>query len=679
MSPGKTVDHGQSAPAPQKSSQVATLGEFPFSLSEVELRRRTDEAIGRAQGKLDKLLDSKEPPTVENLLNPLNLLLAEVSDMSGHGDLLIDVHPEEGMRTAGRHLSEAANRFLNAYRLNDGAYRALKNIPLKDADATTRFALQKMLREMRRAGVELDKAGRERILAITNELDQVSNQFAENIANAERFIEVNSPGELKGVPPDYLASHPPNPDGKIKITTSYPDLRPVMGQCADQNTRQRLWLEFIRRAFPENVPVLERLLSLRHELARSLGYPTYAAYAIEDKMLRTPEDARKFLERLGAVLKPPTERELQRLLERKRRDYHSASHLENWDLASTPVSGYYVERIRTEEYGVDTKLLSAYLPYVQVRDGLFKLCSELFGITIFRNTSADVWHPTVEVYDVVRGTVPLGRFFLDLVPREGKYDHARTSVVRVGLSDLQLPQGALTCNFLAPNVPVDKVRMQYDDVIVFFHEFGHLLHVLFSGHGRWLYNSMFFAEFDFIEAPSQLFEEWARDPATLGRFARNPDTGEAVPASLLERLEAAQRVGRPTARLQSVGFSMAAIEMHDRDPKGMDIAATMKEAYSRYFPIPLEADYFPGSWGHVIDYGAFFYTYSWSLVIARDLLRPFLERKSLTDPEIAERYVTEILAPGSTRPAAELIRKYLGRDFDFAAFEQWVSDEHAAR
>ncbi|EQD41536.1 Peptidase M3A and M3B, thimet/oligopeptidase F domain protein, partial [mine drainage metagenome] len=176
-------------------------------------------------------------------------------------------------------------------------------------------------------------------------------------------------------------------------------------------------------------------------------------------------------------------------------------------MRASSAEGYYDQKILTEEYGVDTKRLRAYLPYAQVRDGLFTLCTELFGVRIERVHDPELWHPSVEAYDVARDGRPLGRFFLDLVPREGKYNHAACFTVREGIRDVQRPQAALVCNFLDPGVPPATARMQYSDVVTFFHEFGHLLHSLFSGHGPWLYTSMSFVEWDFIEAPSQLFEE----------------------------------------------------------------------------------------------------------------------------------------------------------------------------
>ena len=217
--------------------------------------------------------------------------------------------------------------------------------------------------------------------------------------------------------------------------------------------------------------------------------------------------------------------------------------------------------------------------------------------------------------------------------------------------------------------------MEYASVITFFHEFGHLLHALFSGHGPRFYGTMHQLERDFIEAPSQLFEEWARDAATLRRFARDPDTGEQPPPELLARLRSGTALGRASSWLRQLGLSAVSLEYYDRDPGGIDTTAVFREVYGRYDSLRLDPAYhMEANWTHLAGYSAAYYTYVWSVVIARDLLSPFRAKGTLTDPEIAARYVREILAPGSSRPASELVRRYLGRPFDFAAFAEWVRE-----
>ena len=650
-----------------------SLGDLPFELSAAELTRRGNARLAEERRSLARLSGANDRATLSNLLEPLDRLSVRARDLNVHGALIFAVHVAPEVRAAGRAISEAADRFWNELLLDAGLYARLRSLDLRGADSETRFAVRKFLRDMRRAGVEASPADRKRLLHTANEIERVSNQFQENVASLERETRLDGPGRLVGMPPDYVAAHRPGPDGAIHITTRYPDFLPIMAYCDDATVRRDLLYEFMNRAYPENDPVLRELLGLRSEFATGLRYKNWAEYALETKMIERPAAAHRFLERLDRTLRESAAAELQQCLERKQRDDPTATTLEPWDAEVFLGGGYYDGKLRTERFGVDARALRAYLPYERVRDGLFELCRELFGLTIERVPDATTWHPTVQAFDVSRRSEWLGRFYLDVVPREGKYGHAACFPVRLGLGAYQWPQLALVCNFLDPSVPIEQARMDWRDVVTFFHEFGHLLHGILSGQPRWLSNSGWQIEWDFIEAPSQLFEEWARDPATLARFARNPETGETIPADLLRRLRAADAFGRAARYLRQVALSAISLDYYDRDPKGIDVSGSFRTSWDRHYPRPLPDDYHPeASFAHLTGYSAFYYTYLWSVVIARDLLTPFLAAGNLTDREAARRYAEEILAPGGSRPAAELIRRYLGREFNFEAFQRWV-------
>jgi thimet oligopeptidase len=659
-------------PPPPAGAAEATLGELTFDLDAATMRRRGLATLRRAQERLDDLVALGSAPTETNLLAPMDRILLEAADVGHHGSIVFATHPDAETRAAGRELSEASDTFFHGFRLNERVYALLGALDVGALDPASRFAVEKMRREMRRAGVEKDPATRARLLELNRSIDLVGNQFAENIAKLVRWVDLVSEDQLQGLPPDYRAAHRPNGEGKIRITTQYPDVLPALTYADDPDVRRRLLHEFMNRAYPENVEVLDRLLAERDEFARLLGYASYAAFAIEDKMVATPEGAHALLDRARGLLEDPTRRDLERVLARKRRDHPEARRLELWDLRFFG-GGYYDEKIRTEEFGVDLKELRPYLPFGAVRDGLFRLCSDLFGLSFRPAPDAGRCHPSVGVYDVDRRGTNIGRIYLDMTPREGKFGHAACFTVRNGLAGAQLPQAALVCNFIDPKSPAETARLEFSNVVTFFHEFGHLLHALLSGQPRRFYNGQGFLEWDFIEAPSQLFEEWARDPTTVAGFARDPDSGHPIPRDLLERLKASEALGRPSMWLRQTALAAISLELYEGDPKGRATADAVRATFGRYFPETLPGDYhFECGFGHLTGYSACYYTYLWSAVIARDLVGPFLDRGNLADPELAERYVREILAPGSERPAAELVRAYLGREFSFDAFERWV-------
>ena len=658
------------------SPRSASLGALPFTLSAEELRRRGADALSSESGRLGALLSDPAPATVEGFLEPLDRILTAVRDLGAHAGLLFQVHPEESVRRAARELSEAADRFFNEFRVDGRAYAKVRSVDLAAENDETRFVVAKLLRDMRRYGAERSDEERQELIALTNALDSTMNEFNGNIASSHRGVPVADPDALRGLPPDFFTAHPPGANGEIWLSTKYPDLIPVLNYGDDPELRRRLLFEAMNVAFPENVPVLALLLSQRREFARRLGHDDFAEFVLEDKMAGRPAAVREFLDRVARLLQDAAPKEFALLLERKRRDHPDATQLDDWD-GRTGVGNYYLTKVREEQFGVDLRRLREYLPFPRVRDGLFDLCRELFGIEFRPNRSVVAWHPTVEVYDVVRNGTPYGRVYFDFVPRAGKYTHAAHFDVRTGLRGGDLPEGALICNFLSPTVPPAEARMDYRDVVTFFHEFGHLVHHLFSGHGRWLYGTMMGLEWDFIEAPSQLFEEWARDPATLSRFARSPETGEVIPAELLEKLRESEALGRAGYLLRQVALASISLEVHLRDPSGLDPVRLFAEVYERRMGFPFNPDYhWVASFGHLTGYSAIYYTYLWSAVIARDLLTPFGAKGSLTDRDVAERYATEVLAPGGSRPAAELVRRFLGRDYTFAAFERWALAAH---
>ncbi len=631
-----------------------------------ELRTIGTELLRAGEERLERLLKGEAPPTLDGFFSDLDRILLEVRDVGSHGSFLFNVHADPEVRAAGRELSEASDRFYNAFRINLRAYERLGALDLAGADLVTRRTVEKMRKEMRRSGVERPPEVRERLRALSDAIDSVSNQFVQNIATQPRSLEVAGVEELKGLPPDYLAAHPAGPDGRIRLTTQYPDYLPVQNYADRAELRSALMHEFMNRAYPDNLAVLSDLLAKRHEFATSLGYPAFSSLAMEDKMTGTREAASRFLREVAEILRPGTSADRERLRLRKRRA-GSEEPVNLWDEA------YYRNQIRNEEYGVDARELRRFLPYGPVRDGLFALCAELLGLEIRPRAGAPTWHATVEAYEVRRSGAVIGRFYLDMVPRDGKYTHAACFGLRTGIEGTQLPESALVCNFVAPNVAKEGARMEYRDVVTFFHEFGHLLHAMLSGGMPWTYCHQL--EWDFVEAPSILFEEWAKDPTTLSRFARDPETGASVPRELLDRLEASDALGRPSFWMRQVALGAIAFAYYDRDPRGLDTTAL----YDRIWEEHLPGRYPPGyhaeaSWGHLTGYSACYYTYTWSLVIARDLLRRFRDRGSLTDPELAQRYAREILAPGGSRPAAESIEAFLGRPFELRAFADWIAE-----
>jgi thimet oligopeptidase len=295
----------------------------------------------------------------------------------------------------------------------------------------------------------------------------------------------------------------------------------------------------------------------------------------------------------------------------------------------------------------------------------------MFGIEYRRLSDAPVWHSDVSAWEVVEQDRTLGRFFLDLFPREGKYKHAAQFTLASGVREGALPEGALVCNFHRPGA--EPALLDPGEVVTFFHEFGHLLHHLFGGNTPWAGLSGVRTEWDFVEAPSQMLEEWCWDASVLRRFARHVETGAPIPADLVERMRAADEFGKGLRVRQQMFYAATSLRLHDRDPHGIDTTALGAEMQERYTPFRHVPDtYFQESFGHLEGYSAIYYTYMWSLVIAKDLFGVF-RREGLLNPAAAARYRCAILEPGGGAPAAKLVECFLGRPASFDAFAEWLN------
>jgi thimet oligopeptidase len=620
--------------------------------------------MDRARAEAGRLKAMPAPRPAPAALAAFDAAFGALSDAAARASLARNVHPDPRMRDAAERSEQEIDALSTELSLDRGLYDALAALDVSGEDAATGYYLQKSLRDFRRAGVDRDEGTRVRVRALREELVRIGQEFGRNIKDDVRRLELER-ADLEGLPEDWRRAHPPGPEGKVVVTTDNTDYVPFMTYARSELAREALWRLYRLRGHPKNLDVLARLLARRAELAGLLGYETWAAYVTEDKMIGSQAAAAEFIERISRAAEARMRRDFTQLLERKRVDVPGAERVEPWD------SAYLQERVKAEQYGFDSQSVRPYLDYERVKDGVLDVTGRLFGIA-YRRVDAPVWDAEVEAYDVVEGERPLGRVYLDMHPRDGKYKHYAQFTLASGQEGHQLPEGVLVCNFPRPQGGAPAL-MEHGDVKTFFHEFGHLLHHVLGGHTRWAGQSGVATEWDFVEAPSQMLEEWVWDPGVLAGFARHVETGEALPADAVRRMKAADEYGKGLMVRQQMFYAATSLELHRRDPKGLDTTAVVAELQERYTPFRhVDGTYFHESFGHLDGYSAIYYTYMWSLVIAKDLFGPFRE-KGLMDPEPARRYRRAILEAGGSKPAAELVKDFLGRPHAFDAYEQWLN------
>jgi thimet oligopeptidase len=616
-----------------------------------------------AREGIARLKALRPPYTTREVLELYDEAMAALDDASSRAGVARHAHPDAAMREAAEAAEQALETLLNDIRMDRGVYDVLSALDLSGEDAATRKWMEKVLREFRRAGVDRDAATRARVKELQEELVRIGQEFSRNIRQDTR-TESLPPSSLAGLPEDYVRTHPPGPDGLVRITTDYPDIIPFMTYSRDAKSRERMWRAFRQRGYPANVDVLQRMVARRHELAKLLGYRSWAAYSTEDKMIRDEQAAADFIEKIASASAARMQRDYNKLLERKRRDEPGAQRVEPWDQA------FLEDRIRAEEYAFDSQSVRPYYEYNHVKQGVLDLTGRLFGVTYQRVPDAPVWHPDVEAYDVLEGSLLRGRFYLDMHPRDDKYKHAAQFTLTSGKEGRRLPEGLLICNFPRPGQ--EPALLQHSDVETFFHEFGHLLHHIFGGHTRWAGVSGVRTEWDFVEAPSQMLEEWARDATSLQTFAKHFETGEPLPADLVKRMRRADEFGKGLFVRQQMFYAALSLELYRREPEGLDATALVRELQGKYTPFPyVEGTYFHLSFGHLDGYSSNYYTYMWSLVIAKDLFTVF-QRKGMLSSEPAQAYRRAVLEPGGSDDAARLVHAFLGRDYDFRAYQEWL-------
>jgi thimet oligopeptidase len=648
-------DAAQALPPPEGSRLLASTPQAFQAACQADLERARAQVVA-----LKGLLPGQQ---AEAVLAAYDEALGALVAAGSRSSLTSQVHSEPALREAARQCEQQVEAQQVELSQDRGVYEALAAVDVRGAEPATRLWVERALRDFRRAGVDRDEATRARVRALSEEIKRLEQSFDAHIAEDVRRLALE-PRELAGLPEDFLRSHPAGADGRVVVTTNYPDYTPVMRYAKSAQVRERLWREYRQRGFPKNQPVLEALVTRRHELATLLGYASWAAYATETKMVGTAEAAVAFLDKVAEVSAQRGEREHAQLLERKRKEQPGATALEPWDF------DYYEDLVKAERFGFDSQAVRPWFEYGRVRQGVMEITGALWGVRYVRVEGAPVWHPEVEVYDVLEGERLLGRIYLDMHPREDKYKHAAQFDLVVGQTGKRYPEGVLVCNFDRPGE-----LMTHDDVETFFHEFGHLLHHVLGGQQRWVAQSGVRTEWDFVETPSMLLQQWASEPVVLARFARHVKTGEPLPKDMVEKLRASKGFGKALWARRQAYLSAVSLEFHRRAP-GSDLAQVLVEQQQRYSPFKHE--YRPGthfqlSFGHLSGYSAVYYTYLWSLVIAKELEGEF-RRQGYLDESTARRYREAILKPGGSRPAAELVKDFLGRPYGFEAYRAYLEE-----
>lgn len=634
-----------------------------------------DEAIARANASVAQIvaIPSKDR-TFANTVGAIDDAAATFEQDTSLLIFLSNVHPDASVRDASQVAEQKAGDFLVDLGKREDLYNAVKdyvgNHPEEVSSLTgekKRF-LDFTLRDYRRAGMDLPAAQRERLTQVQKEITRLGIEFNKNIAEDTPTVYL-SKQELMGAPESLIKSFPQN-DGVYVVGLSNPTYMPLMETCGNETTRQKLWMAWRRRGGKKNIEVLEKAIKLYAEQAQILGYAHCADFMTETRMAKNYATVQKFYATLKPLVRKKAEADMAEFTAFKRQlTGDPKAELMPWDY-------FYIKaELSKSKYAVDNEKVREYFPMDKVIDGLFNVTQSLYGLEFREVTRTKagtkdrpLWHEDVklyEVYDKRAGGKLIGEFYLDLYPRDNKYTHfAQWSLVNHKVWNdgrVTLPLAALVCNFSKPEDGKPSL-LGHEEVETFFHEFGHCLHTITSVANMNRFSGTN-TELDFVEAPSQMFENWVWDAGVLNTFAKHYKTGEPLPKELLQGMVAAKNVGSGIDAENQFYYGLTDLAYETTKDGKVDTTAVAIALYPEVtgYNFKPEATFYQASFGHLMGYTAGYYSYMWSKVFAADMFQRFKEL-GLLNPEAGMYYRDKIISQGGTRDASELLKDYLGRE-----------------
>jgi thimet oligopeptidase len=636
-------------------------------LTPAQIDKGVDQAIAHAETVLHELIEHQTERTFENTMRPLD----RIGDILAHAfhdfTFMGYVHPDKEVRTAAKEGEEKINKWASDIYFRDDLNAAVQDYASTDEagglDGEHARLLEHVLRDLRRAGHELDPETRERVQALTQRLIELEVRFQQNIDEWDDWI-LATREDLEGMPDSWIDGLDVDDEsGKYKVTIAYPHLIPFLENSPRRDLREELRFKFNTVAVEENSKILEEAVALRQEIADAFSLPTWAHHRLELRMAKSPDRVKEMYDGLRAPL-----------TEKGRAEKAAVAVLLEADTGDTEVHGwdwaYYDTQQRKTDFGVDNFEVAKYFPLQQVLDGMFELTSEMFGITFAEIDEFNSWHPDVKMYAIHEAETgeEIARFYLDLFPREGKYGHAAEFPLvpsrRLEDGSFQNPICAMVANFTKPTKDQPSL-LQHSEVETLFHEFGHVLHqnlgrtelARFSGTNT---------ERDFVEAPSQIMEHWIWRTDVLKRFARHYETGEPIPEELVDQLVAARLLNKGMWQLRQMMYGWWDQELHGGPERDIDAI------YRRGAEISLlphhEGAFALASFGHLMGgYDASYYGYMWAEVFGDDMFSRF-EAEGVTNPEVGMAYRNEVLGKGGALDADEMLVNFLGREPNKEAF-----------
>lgn len=594
-----------------------------------------------------------ESVSVENVLDVWDDTATELENAFGAISLLNSVHPDKDVRDASDVALVQESSFLTDVFQNEAFFARVQRAT--PATIAARELRKHLIEAFEDSGVSLPAEKRQRFKEISERLTELGQEFAKNVRENDSRVKF-TPDECKGLPQSWLDRVPRDEDGNIVVGFDYPDYVPFLMNAQNEEARRRYWTANTTRGTARNLEVLDEIVALRKEIADLYEVPSFAHYVTKRRMVENPETVVRFLDDVRSVVTEAELRDLAQLAEVKAEMQGTPvaeTRIQRWDVS------FYRERLREQRYAIDQEALRKFFPSEPTVRWMLDISERLYGVR-FERAEVPVWQEDViylDVKDAATGSF-IGGIYLDLYPREGKYKHAAAWPVRgVSRRSGRKPISVLVTNF-------DRTGLTHDELETLLHEFGHVLHGVLSDT-YYLAHAGTSVQRDFVEAPSQMYEEWASRMESLTLLRDRCDDCPAIDESLVERLNAAKKFGAGIdygRQLLYASFDMAL--SNEKPGRSLDVWAEMEGRTPMGY---VAGTQFPGTFEHIASgYAAGYYGYMWAKVIALDLVSAF--GKDLMNSEMGRRFRDMILSRGSEEPARDLVERFLGRPVASDAF-----------
>ena len=633
-----------------------------------------EKTIQIALDEINTLVHQKESPTFENTIVQLENCGSLIARNSALLFNLNSAETSDELQKTAQLASPILTQFQNDIRLNEALFERIKYV-YQHEDKTKLSAEQNTLltkeyKSFIRNGANLDTASKEKLRVIDTQLGKLSLTFGEHVlADTQAFsLHIEKEEDLSGLPPSVIEMAAEEASRRDKkgwvFTLDYPSYIPFMTYAENRELRKKLSLAFGQRGFQmnsqNNTDLILELVKLRKERAQLLGYPSHAAFILEERMAQSEQNVKSFLDELATKAKPAAQKEWE-IMESFASKKLGLDQLEKWDTA------YVAEKLKQAELDLDEQQLKPYFPLNQVLQGLFEIVKKLYGIELRKNKDVAKYHEEVDVYEVYKENAFYALLYTDFFPRAGKRNGAWMTSYRSQKTG-QRPHISIVCNFSKPTQTKPSL-LTFKEVTTLFHEFGHALHGMLANTS---YSSLSGTSvfWDFVELPSQIMENWCYQPEALALYAKHYETAEVIPNELIQKIKKAAHFQQGLQTLRQLSFAYLDLSFHDQHANRIkDVKQHEKEQIQHLqFTKDIAENCLSTAFSHIFQggYSAGYYSYKWAEVLDADAFELFLE-KGIFDGPTAHAFLKHILSKGGTEHPMTLYKRFRGKEPDPSA------------